>query len=150
MDRADLTSARLRGTFQHLTSMQGTILRHTKLAEVNLCEAICQADLTEADLRGAGRLYEILKPGAQLQGVDLSGETIEADLTGANLSKARLIETDLRGATLVRVNLDNANIAGAQFTPRGLRQFDISRSLVTTKREDGTYIEGVVTDYLYR
>ena len=50
----------------------------------------------------------------------------------------------------MRVNLDNANIAGAQFTPRGLRQFDISRSLVTTKREDGTYIEGVVTDYLYR
>jgi len=66
-----------------------------------------EADLSEADLRGAN-----------LSEANLS----EADLRGANLSGANLSEADLSEAHLSEADLSEADLSGANLSEAGLRE----------------------------
>ena len=95
-ERADLSSADLRGAYLSGANLRGAnlsgaYLRGANLSDANLRGAYLRgADLRGADLRGANL------SGAYLRGAYLRG----ADLRGANLSGAYLSGADLRGADL--------------------------------------------------
>ena len=74
---------------------------------------LSEADLSEANLRGAD-LSEANLRRADLRGADLSEADLRgADLRGADLSEADLSEANLRGADLRGANLRGADLRGA-------------------------------------
>jgi uncharacterized protein YjbI with pentapeptide repeats len=96
-----------------------------------LKEAVVEANLYEADLRGANLRGADLRGanvrgadlrGADLYGADLSGADLyDADLSGADLYDADLYEANLYGANLYEANLYEANLYGANLRGADLR-----------------------------
>jgi hypothetical protein len=96
-------------------------LREADLRGANLCEAnLREADLRGANLRGANLRGADLR-GANLRGADLYG----ADLRGADLREANLREADLRGANLRGANLRGADLREADLCGANLREANL-------------------------
>jgi len=82
--------------------------------------------LREADLSGADMSWAKLS-GADLSGADLSGAKLSgADLSGADLSGAKLIEADLSGADMSWAKLSGADLSGADLSGAKLSGADLS------------------------
>ena len=95
-ERADLSSADLRGAYLSSANLRGANLRGAYLSSANLSSAYLRgADLSGANLRGANLRGANLR-GAYLSSADLSS----ADLSGADLSGADLSSAYLSGADL--------------------------------------------------
>ncbi len=109
----------------------------------------------------------VLPVGANLQGVDLSGENLknsvlievnlqEAELIGINLSgavligarlcKAQMLNADLRGANLSFANLTNTDLTYAKLSPRYYERLkqDLNRKL-----NSGVELEELPRDYAW-
>ena len=102
-------------------------IKHKYTNEVILeIESLCNANLSNADLRGANLraadLSEANLSGANLRYADLS----EANLSGADLSYADLRAADLSGANLRYTNLRGANLRAADLSGANLRGADLS------------------------
>ncbi|HEX2623428.1 MAG TPA: pentapeptide repeat-containing protein [Phototrophicaceae bacterium] len=74
---------------------------------------LVQADLQKADLTDAN-LYRAKLESANLQGADLTSANLDdADLEGANLQGARVVDASLRAVNLQEANLQGADLTGA-------------------------------------
>ncbi len=77
--------------------------------------------------------------GAKLDGIDLSNADLSnvdlsnADLNNANLSGANLLNADLNGANARGANFDNSNLSGANLNAADLRGTGISKADVESK-----------------
>ena len=90
------------------------------IAEAVLEAIRCDADLRDADLRGANLC------DANLRGADLCGANLRgANLCGANLRDANLRDADLRDADLRGANLRDANLRDANLRDANLRDADL-------------------------
>ncbi|WP_131745057.1 pentapeptide repeat-containing protein [Frankia sp. Cppng1_Ct_nod] len=70
--------------------------------------------------------------GIDLSGADLTGAKLHlADLTGADLREAKLMGANLRRAKLTGANLAGANLSGADFHDADLRDADLTRVSAT-------------------
>ena len=111
-------------------------IKHKYTNEVILeIESLCNANLSNADLRGANLraadLSEANLSGADLRYADLSEANLryadlsEANLSGADLSYANLRAADLSGANLRYTNLRGANLRAADLSGANLRAADL-------------------------
>ncbi|EIZ5225660.1 pentapeptide repeat-containing protein [Salmonella enterica] len=88
----------------------------TSMRESGSRADLCDADLCDANLRGADLC------DANLRGADLRGANLcDADLCDANLRGADLCDANLRGANLRGANLRGANLRGADLCDANLR-----------------------------
>ena len=86
--------------------------------KTTICEAVVEAVLSDADLRGANlsdaSLSDANLRGANLRDANLRGANLrDANLRGANLSDANLSDADLSDANLSDADLSGANLSDA-------------------------------------
>jgi len=150
---ANLAGSRFVRAELRQADFSGCVLEGANMATADLAEALLEGvsaarvDLSRAELTGlrAGegsdlanaRLVAASGPGSMWNGANLTGADLTlarmadadfsqatlaaAHLTGADLRGARLIRADLRGADLNRMNLFQANLAKANLTGADLR-----------------------------
>jgi uncharacterized protein YjbI with pentapeptide repeats len=92
---------------------------------------LTDADLQDADLRGAN-LKRADLTGADLRGANLIGAQLsEADLTRADLRGARLTKADFYAARLFKATLDNAEAGGVYLRRADMTEADCSGADLT-------------------
>ena len=83
-----------------------------------------------------------IEPGADLSGANLSNAKIlAADLTGANLTGANLERADLTGANLTGANLTNANLRNARLSRANLSQANLTNASLMQAFIDGAILK---------
>ncbi|ASC69820.1 Pentapeptide repeats containing protein [Halomicronema hongdechloris C2206] len=130
---ASLLRANLNGVQATYADFSGANLGGAELVAAQLEQAILLgarmtgADLTNANLAGAelerARLNQVAASGVNLSRVNATrAEMQEADLTGADLTRAVLIAADLTRAQLRGADLRNADLRQANLRGADLRQ----------------------------
>ncbi|OKH11418.1 pentapeptide repeat-containing protein [[Limnothrix rosea] IAM M-220] len=152
LDKCDLSDANFSGANLRRSQIRATCLEtnfeNANLTQADLSEAnvtgsnfsnanleaatLKNANFTMANLRGAqlknADTYRMNCNGANLENLDLTGINFEGDLSGANLTRAKLCglnfnyldlswanltDADVTDVTFKETNLDNANLRGA-------------------------------------
>ena len=102
--------------------------------------AVKWAVKSDADLTGAD-LTRANLAGADLTGADLTDANLTgADLTDANLTRANLAGAYLTGAYLARANLAGAYLTGAYLTDANLTGADLTRANLAGADLTGAYL----------
>ena len=95
------------------------------------------ANLSEADLRGADLSRATLSEADLIAAILIGANLSEADLRGAYLSGAHLSEADLRGAYLIYADLSEASLIAADLSAADLIAADLSGAYLS-----GAYLSG--------
>jgi len=108
-----------------------TAIAKWRRANPDVLLLLTDADLQDADLRGAN-LKRADLTGADLRGANLIGAQLsEADLTRADLRGSRLTKADFYAARLFKATLDNAEAGGAYFRRADMTEADCSGTDLT-------------------
>lgn len=112
LEMANLNAADMSFTDLSSANLRDSELKQTNLSLANLSGAdLSGANLRWADLTGANLSWADLS-GAKLSGANLTG----ADLSHANLTNASLVHANLTQAKLIKVEWINADLTGAMIT----------------------------------
>lgn len=112
---ADLTDARLVGTYCYRSDFSDAKLIRTDLTQAYLSDAdLCGADLS------CNNLSEAVLVNAHLEGANLSRANLAgAQMVHADLSNSRLSGANIKGANLEAANLANAEVEGIRYDRKG-------------------------------